>query len=76
MPIVDADGNEIVHTKMPDWHKDIQPESLVNWCGHFFEFLGIDPEHDVNVVVMKYKEPSKSTIRRNNARSSKNDASE
>ena len=65
--IVDASGNEVEQQKMPDWHKDIKPGNLIMWCGHWFTFEGIDPLHDPNVVIIKWKEPTGKTKRRDNA---------
>ena len=65
--IVDASGNEVKQAEMPEWHKDIQPGNLVQWCGHWFTFEGIDPLHDPDVVIFKYKEPTNATKRRNSA---------
>ena len=66
MPIVDANGKEV--KQMPEWHKDVQIMSLMQWCGHWFEFAGIDPDHDPNVVFFRWKEPTKTTKRRKNAK--------
>jgi hypothetical protein len=63
--ILDSQGHEV--KVMPEWHRDIQTGALIQWCGHWFTFEGIDPDHDPNVVIIKYKEPTGKTKRRNNA---------
>jgi hypothetical protein len=65
VPILDKDGHEV--KIMPEWHKDVQIMALMQWCGHWFEFAGIDPDHDPDVIFFRYKEPTKSTKRRANA---------
>jgi len=62
MTIVGMDGRPFV--VMPEWHKDIAPGALMQWCGHYFEFIGIDPAHDVNVVFFKYRGPTKARTKR------------
>jgi hypothetical protein len=58
--ILDAEGKEAKPPPvMPEWHKDVQIMSLMQWCGHWFEFAGIDPDHDVDVIFFRYKEPTK-----------------
>lgn len=53
MTIVGMDGRPI--RVMPDWHRDVAPGTLMQWCGHYFEFLGIDPNHDVNPTKARKK---------------------
>ena len=65
MPLVDANGNEV--PQMPEWHQDINPEAKMNWCGQWFDFLGIDPKHDVDVVFFKRRGYTAKNPRRNNA---------
>ena len=66
MAILDADGKEV--KVMPKWHRDINPRSLMQWGGNWFTFYGIDTDHDPDVVMFKWKEPTKSNKkRRNNA---------
>lgn len=60
--------------KMPDWHADINPDALVQWCGHWFRFEGIDPNHDPNVMFLKYVGETKTTKRRKDATRRKLDA--
>lgn len=66
MPILDPQGNEV--KTMPEWHKDINLRNLMQWCGHWFTFETIDPNYDPDVIVFRYKEPTKATKRRNNAK--------
>ena len=65
MPLVDANGNLV--PSMPEWHQDINPQSKMTWCGQWFEFLGIDPKHDVDVVFFKRVDYTKQNPRRKNA---------
>jgi len=60
--------------KMPEWHKDIRPDALIQWCGHWFTFEGIDPDHDPDMMFLRYKGPTKQTKRRQDATRSKPDA--
>ena len=62
MTILNADGKEA--KAMPDWHSDVRINSLMCWQGHWFTFAGIDPEHDPDVVMFKWKEPTNATKRR------------
>ena len=62
MAILDAEGNEV--KQMPTWHKDVNPQSLMQWGGHWFTFAGIDPDHDPDVIMFRWKEPTKTTKRR------------
>ena len=63
--ILDSQGREVKN--LPEWHKDIQTEQIIQWSGHWFSFVGIDPNHDPDVVIFKYKGPTKATKRRNDA---------
>ena len=65
MALYGADGEKA--KPMPHWHQDVNPRSLMQWNGHWFKFEGIDPNHDENVIFFRYKEPTKSTKRRNDA---------
>jgi hypothetical protein len=68
MTILDADGQEVKPPPpTPEWHKDVKIGSLMCWQGHWFTFYGIDPEHDPDVIMFKWKEPTKATKRRKNA---------
>jgi hypothetical protein len=68
MTILDLNGNEMQQpAPMPEWHKDVRVNALMQWQGHWFEYLGIDPVNDPNVIFFKYKEPTKSTKRRKDA---------
>ena len=51
---------------MPEWHKDVRINSLMCWQGHWFTFAGIDPDHDPDVIMFRWKEPTKTTKRREN----------
>ncbi len=62
MTILDSQGHEV--KIMPEWHRDINKQALFVWCGHFFTFEGIDPDHDPDVVIIKYKEPTGKTKKR------------
>jgi len=64
MAILDPQGNEVATP--PGWHLDVNPRSLLQWCGHWFTFEGVDPEKP-EIIFFRYKEPTKSTTRRNNA---------
>jgi hypothetical protein len=43
---------------MPDWHRDINPDSLIPMFGHFFKFEGIDPAKP-EILFLKYDKPCK-----------------
>lgn len=64
MTILDAQGKKV--KQMPTWHQDVDPRFLMNWRGHWFQFAGIDPEKP-DMIFFRYKEPTKSTKRRNDA---------
>jgi hypothetical protein len=66
------DEQEREANKRPAWHKDVKIGSLMCWQGHWFTFYGIDPEHDPDVIMFKWKEPTKATKRRENGRRTKN----
>ena len=62
MTILNPDGTEA--KVMPEWHSDVQIMTLMTWCGNWFEFAGIDPDHDPDVIMFRWKGPTKSTKRR------------
>jgi len=65
MTIVDLNGNEMEQpAPMPKWHKDVNVHALMLWQGHVFEYLGIDPVNDPNVIFFRYKEPTAKTTKR------------
>ena len=65
MTILDAEGKEAKpEPVMPEWHKDVRINALMCWQGHFFTFAGIDPDHDPDIVMFKWKEPTGKTKRR------------
>ena len=65
MTLLDLHGNEIQQpAPMPEWHKDVNVHALMLWQGHVFEYLGIDPVNDPNVIFFRYKEPTAKTTKR------------
>ena len=65
MTILDRNGNEIKQPEpSPSWHKDVNVHALMLWQGHVFEYLGIDPVNDPNVIFFRYKEPTAKTTKR------------
>ncbi len=63
MQVFDESGNELKEKpNMPEWHKAISPNVLMEWQGHMFECLGVDPEHDPNVIIFRHKGPKTTTL--------------
>ena len=65
MIVIDAEGKEMKEEpNTPEWYVDVNPEVLMEWQGHLFECLGVDPEHDPNVIIFRHKGPIDKTEKR------------
>lgn len=54
---LDPRTQEIVN-EMPDWHQDINRQTLIPIYGQMFTFWGIDPLYP-NRIILEVKEPTR-----------------